>query len=151
MPATDDDRLREELDEAECRRLLGTATVGRLSFTHGALPAIVPVSFTLLDRALAIPADRDSPVAQAVRGAVVALEAGSYDPAIHIGWSVTAVGPSHLVTSPQEVARIDGLHARPDSPSRGRCYICLEIGLISGWRVSRPPAVDRAGASRPRP
>ena len=37
----------EVLDRDECLRLLAFATIGRVGFTSGALPAVLPVNFHL--------------------------------------------------------------------------------------------------------
>ena len=39
----------EVLDRAECLRLLGTASLGRIGLTSGALPTVLPVNFRLID------------------------------------------------------------------------------------------------------
>jgi hypothetical protein len=39
-------RVLEDLDESDCRLLLATVPLGRLSFTDGALPMILPVTST---------------------------------------------------------------------------------------------------------
>ncbi len=129
------------LDETECRRLLGTVDIGRLGFTAGALPAIVPVPFALHENCLFIPARASSGVAQAVRGAVVALEVDSYRDAGDPGWSVTVVGPSRLLADPGSVACIDRLHLFPRSSDADRCYITVQAGVIRGWRT--PAALPR--------
>ena len=143
MPTTDEDRLLEVLAEAECRELLGTARAGRLGFTDGALPAILPVPFALRDGQVVIPARRGSAVVSAVRGAVVAFQVDSYDAASGIGWSVTVIGPTRLISAPQDVAALEesGLSARPAAPER--CFIAVQLGLLHGWRSSEITAVPR--------
>ncbi|MFD5484880.1 pyridoxamine 5'-phosphate oxidase family protein [Streptomyces virginiae] len=43
-PAPDPARSTEQLDRSEALRLLGTVSLGRIVFTHQALPAIRPMS-----------------------------------------------------------------------------------------------------------
>jgi nitroimidazol reductase NimA-like FMN-containing flavoprotein (pyridoxamine 5'-phosphate oxidase superfamily) len=69
-PVPTDDGLPVALDDAECRRLLATVAVGRLGFTDGALPAILPVPFAVHEGHVVIPARAGSSVVAAVRGAV---------------------------------------------------------------------------------
>lgn len=133
VPPADAGRPLRSLDEAECRRLLGTATVGRISFTEGALPAIVPVPFALHDEQVLISARRDSPMVRAVRGAVVAFGVDSFDPDTETGWSVTVVGPSRLLVDQGGLgaltgARLPGRWTYPD-----RCLITVQVGLLRGW------------------
>jgi hypothetical protein len=89
----DDDRVLEVLGDAECRRLLATARLGRLGFNDGALPAIVPVPFTLGEGTVVIQADPDHAVLGAMRGSVVAFAVDSYDVDARLGWGVTVIGP----------------------------------------------------------
>ena len=50
----------EVLDRDECLRLLGTATLGRVGITFGALPVVLPVNFRLRRRSDRVPhRDRD--------------------------------------------------------------------------------------------
>ena len=149
LPTTDDDRLCEVLDDAACRRLLDTTGTGRLGFTDGALPAILPVPFALRDNHVLIPERRGSALVCAVRGSVVAFEAGSYDAATRTGWSVTVVGPTRLLSDSQEVVV---LQARTDSarPSASdRCFIAVQLGLLRGWRLSPFPAMSTSAAPDP--
>jgi uncharacterized protein len=154
VATTDEDRLREVLDEAECRRLLATTQAGRLGFTDAALPAIDPVSFTVEDGHVLIPARMGSPVVDAVRGSVVALQADTYDPDARTGWSVTVVGPSRIITHPGKVPDLHGMGASARPALLDSCYISIQMGLLRGWRMtSRPtppaPAVARGSGGLP--
>ena len=122
-----------ELDEAECRRLLGQATIGRISFTDGALPAIVPVPFALHAGQVLIPAERSSPMVDAVRGAVVAFGVDSYDAGSETGWNVTVVGPSRVLGDPEVLVGAPGTRLPRSWAGRDRCLITVQIGLLRGW------------------
>jgi hypothetical protein len=128
-------RLVEILDEAECRRLLAHAVIGRLAYTEGALPAIQPVHFTLHDGLVVIPTRVGSKVAAASLGAVVAFEVDEYDAASRTGWNVTVVGPSAVVSAPADVAALDLLGATSWAPTDVPCYITIETTLLRGRRV----------------
>jgi hypothetical protein len=145
----DEDRVLEVLDEAACRELLGTTPTGRLGFTDGALPAILPVPFALADGRVMIPARRTSAVLSAVRGAVVAFAVDSYDARTRTGWSVTVVGPALIVSHPEEVAALQARFAS-HPPAADRCYIAVLLGLLKGWRMSEcPPVSTSAGPAAP--
>jgi hypothetical protein len=142
----DEDRVFEALGATECRRLLGKAGTGRLGFTDGALPAILPVPFAVCDEQVIIPARRGSAVVSAVRGAVVAFQVDSYDVATRTGWSVTVVGPTRLISAPGDVVALEEVHVthRPTAPDR--CYIAVQLGLLRGWRLSEEdPRTTSAG------
>lgn len=135
------------LDEAECRRLLATATVGRISFTHGALPAIVPVPFALHAGQVLVPAVDGSAMVSAVRGAIVAFGVDSFDPRTETGWGVTVVGPSWVL---RDLHRLVGL-TRDALPvvwtGPGRCLIAVQVGLLRGWRTVQDLTAARDGSA----
>jgi hypothetical protein len=134
VPSTDLDRAHLALDEQESIDLLRTTTIGRIAYSQAALPAIRAVSYSLLDESLVIPARAGSSLAQATRGAVVAFEADSYDPAARTGWSVSVVGPSRVVP----VDRSED----PDS-----CLIVVQLGLVRGWRTTLSRSADDTATS----
>ena len=139
MRSEDGGNRLEVLGEAECRRLLGDAIIGRLAYTEDALPAIQPVHFTLRSDRIVIPTGEGSKVAAASRGAVVAFEVDDFDPTSRTGWNVTVVGPSHVVTRPDEVADLDLLGARAWAPADVPCYIVIETTLVRGRRLTAAP------------
>jgi len=139
----------EAIGEAECRRLLAGAVIGRLAYTEGALPAIQPVHFTLLGDRIVIPTREGSKVAAASRGAVVAFEVDDFDTTSRTGWNVTVVGPSHVVTRPDEVADLDLLGARAWAPADVPCYIVIETTLVRGRRLLPAPGVVGLPATAP--
>ena len=150
MP-TDEDRFRETLDEAQCRRLLTTVTIGRLGFTEDALPAILPVAFTLQGGHVLIAVRHDSSVVNAVRRSVVALQVDDYDPAAGTGWSVTVVGPSRIISDPRQVGAPSRVPVSTRPPDPARCYVAVQLGLVRGWRMAPYPPRGRAtevGAAR---
>jgi uncharacterized protein len=127
-----------ELNEEECRELLGTAVIGRLAFTEGALPAIQPVHFSLLGDNVVIPTRPGSKVAAAVANAVVAFEADDFDPLTKTGWSVTVVGPSRLLTDPHEIEDLEALGLRPWAHTPHRRYIVVRTRIWHGRRLAAP-------------
>lgn len=134
------DRRLWELNEEECRQLLGTAVIGRLAFTAGALPAIQPVHFTLINDHVFIPTRPGSKAAAATANSVVAFEADQFDPQARTGWSVTTVGPSRLITDPDEIDALDALGLQPWAPTPNRCYIAVRASIWHGRRVFAPTA-----------
>jgi len=134
-PARGDRRL-DVLDGAECRRLLATASIGRIAFTEGALPAIQPASFALRGEDVLIPTGLGSKMAAGSRGAVLAFEVDDYDLVARTGWNVTVIGPSRLVSVPAQVRALDALGVRPWAPATTHCYIALRIAVVGGWCIS---------------
>jgi hypothetical protein len=143
----DDDRLLEVLDEDECLELLAGAVVGRLAFTEDAMPAIEPVSFTVLDGEVLIPTRPGSKVAAASRGAVVAFEVDDIDAVERTGWNVTVIGPSRVVTDPETIRSFDRRGIRPWLPTAEHCYIAVRISLVRGRCLREASAGVRPGGN----
>src|SRR5690349_14422971 len=139
MTTSDEERRLRELDEEECRELLGTAVIGRIAFTEGALPAIQPVHFSLLGGHIYIPTRPGSKVAAATANAVVAFEVDAFEPTTRMGWSVTTVGMSRLVTRPDDIAELHALGLEPWAPTAEPCYIAIRTSIWHGRRLFAPP------------
>ena len=136
MGTTERERLLEALDVDECRRLLATASIGRIAFTEGALPVIQPASFALRGEDVFIPTGLSSKMAAGSRGAVLAFEVDEYDLVARTGWNVTVIGPSRLVSLPDQVRELDALGVQPWAPSAIHCYIALRLTVVRGRRIS---------------
>lgn len=90
-----DGRRLETLTRAEALQLLGSVPIGRVVFTHQALPAIRPVNHLLDGDSIVIRTSGGSTLAQSVaaRGdLVVAYEADMIDSDKQLGWSVIVIG-----------------------------------------------------------
>ncbi len=136
MAAPERERLLEVLDVGECRRLLASASVGRIAFTEAAMPAIHPASFALSGEDVYIPTGLSSKMAAGSRGAVLAFEVDDYDLIERTGWNVTVIGPARLVSAPDRVRELDALGVRPWVPSAMHCYIALRLTVVRGRRIS---------------
>jgi hypothetical protein len=132
----------EALDDLECRRLLATPDFGRLVFTRGALPVVQPVRFGVRNGQVVIPTRAGGQLSRAVRGAVVAFEVDSLDALTGTGWTVTAVGPAHVLTDPGDIAAAALLNVPSWIPVSEYSYVAVEISILRGCRVSS--VIDRA-------
>ncbi|MEU0221821.1 pyridoxamine 5'-phosphate oxidase family protein, partial [Streptomyces sp. NPDC006265] len=95
-----------ELERQECLRLMAKVPVGRIVYTRRALPAVLPVNFSLDgDGAVLLRTSAASELVRAIDGAVVAFEADDVDAARHSGWSVVVTGSATAVTDPAEHQR----------------------------------------------
>jgi len=93
----------DHLDRFACLALLATRPVGRLVFTHRALPDVLPVNYLVDGENLLIRLGSGSRAAAATRGTVVAFEVDDIDVDSQSGWSVTVVGHAHEITDPTEL------------------------------------------------
>ena len=115
----------EDLSEQACVELLASTTVGRVTLSVGALPAILPVSYQYLanDILISIP---DGPARRsAAHGNVIALEVDNGD-FTDVFWTVLVIGRAadHTTSRPGTY----NLHLRPD--------------IITGYRapaLNNPP------------
>lgn len=103
-------RRMGRLDRAEALRLLGSVSLGRIVFTHQALPAIRPVNHLMDGEDIIVQLHDGATLASMVTptqatGVVVAYEADAIDPKTHIGWSVVVTGYAHRVTDEGQLAR----------------------------------------------
>ncbi|RSN70981.1 pyridoxamine 5'-phosphate oxidase family protein [Actinomadura sp. WAC 06369] len=148
----------EILDEDECRDLLGRAAIGRIVFTHRALPAVQPVNFVVARRDIVIRTSRTSRLATAAADTVVAFEIDDVDTAARTGWSVVVVGRARRVTDPREIAALEALPLDTWVPGRRDVFIRIGSDLVTGRRIGgtrspdggRPPhrrAPDGEGAA----
>ncbi|KUN33269.1 pyridoxamine 5'-phosphate oxidase family protein [Streptomyces longwoodensis] len=122
-----------ELGRQECLRLLVMAPVGRIVYTHQALPAVTPVNFGLdADGAVLLRTSTASELAHAVDGAVVAFEADEVDADTHSGWSVVVTGRAGIVTDPAEATRLERVTPNSYAPSPEEVFVRIEPELVTG-------------------
>ncbi|MEU3340755.1 pyridoxamine 5'-phosphate oxidase family protein [Streptomyces sp. NPDC006668] len=122
-----------ELERPECLRLLAKVPVGRIVHTRQALPAVLPVNFTLDgDGAVLLRTSAASELARLVDGVVVAFEVDEVDAATHSGWSVVVTGPAMVVTDPAEHERLIRTGPRSWVPSPREVFVRIEPELVTG-------------------
>ncbi|MEU9126862.1 pyridoxamine 5'-phosphate oxidase family protein [Kitasatospora sp. NPDC048540] len=122
------------LDEQQCLRLLAATTVGRVVYTIGALPAVLPTRYRLgPDGSVLLRAPAGSELVRAVSGALVAFEAGEVDESDGSGWSVTVLGHAAVAEGP--APQDPALPCRP-----GQVSIRIRAELVTGRTLpaSRP-------------
>lgn len=132
-------RRAEELDAGEALHLLGTVEVGRVVFTHHALPAVRPVNHVIEEGDIVIRVQDDSALqalfaAQDGAGVVVAYEADDIDPGEHLGWSVVATGYATAVTDPADLERYARL-LQPWTGGAASGAIRIRPHLVTGFRL----------------
>jgi nitroimidazol reductase NimA-like FMN-containing flavoprotein (pyridoxamine 5'-phosphate oxidase superfamily) len=133
------DRLIDEglelLTEPECLRLLGTGEVGRVGLTIGALPAIFPVNYGMVDGSIVFRTAPGSKLAAAALGAIVAFEVDDYDRADRSGWSVLVVGASEIVHDVDVTFRVLDAAIEPWAGGIRTSIVRIRPELVSGRRI----------------
>ncbi len=94
-----------ELPREECWNRLGTHGVGRIALSVRSMPTVLPVNYTVIDRAIVYRTTWVLATAAAVP-VEVAFEVDRVDEALSQGWSVLAVGPAEAVTQADEMRRL---------------------------------------------
>jgi nitroimidazol reductase NimA-like FMN-containing flavoprotein (pyridoxamine 5'-phosphate oxidase superfamily) len=126
-----------ELTEAECWQLLRSVSLGRVVFTHRAMPAVRPVNHLVDDHTVIFRSHLGAAIvsrATADDGAVVCYEADDLDPIRHTGWSVIVTGMARLVRDPAAIARYE-LLLEPWIDGQMDHVISVEPRFVSGIRL----------------
>ncbi|WP_447034648.1 pyridoxamine 5'-phosphate oxidase family protein [Streptomyces sp. DSM 118878] len=135
------------LDRQECLRLLTKASVGRVVYTQQALPAILPVNFSLgTDASVLLRTSADSDLVRAIDDAVVAFEADEFDVRARSGWSVIVTGRATVVTDPAERERISQGGPVSWMPVRDAVLVRIESEMVSGRELGGHAAAGVPGA-----
>jgi nitroimidazol reductase NimA-like FMN-containing flavoprotein (pyridoxamine 5'-phosphate oxidase superfamily) len=125
----------EILDRTECLRLLGTAALGRIGITVGALPVVLPVNFRLVGERIVLRAAPGTKLDAATRHAVVAFEVDDIDPFSHLGWSVVVTGMARCVTDPREREALTSSRVPRWAPRGEDCVVAVNSDIITGRRI----------------
>ncbi len=127
-------RLRD-LGPDECRTLLSTHGVGRVSVTTAEGPAVVPVNYELVDDSIVFRTAPGSVPAAAV-GSEVAFEVDRLDEAMSQGWSVLAVGTARAVTGPEEARHLsESAHTTPWAGGERQMWVSILPTRLTGRRI----------------
>lgn len=128
-----------ELTESECWQLLKSASLGRVVFTHHAMPAIRPVNHLVDGQTIIIRSHLGAAIvsragAGAGDGTVVCYEADDLDATRHTGWSVIVTGLARLVREPAAIERYERA-LEPWIAGQMDHVISIEPRFISGIRL----------------
>ena len=125
----------ELLDEDEARELLRLGEVGRVGITIGALPAIFPVNYRVIDGAIVFRTSPGSKMSAAAAGAVVAFEVDDYQLADRSGWSVLVVGNAQPLDEESLLMLDVGQSPQPWPEGRHVLVVQLQLTMMTGRRV----------------
>lgn len=134
----------DTLGRGDCYRLLRSTPVGRVAVTLGALPAILPVRYVVVDGDVVFRASAGGTLVRAANGRVIALEADHLEEGDPSGWSVLVVGWASLVEDAATLGRIQPLGLRSWDDGEDVC-LRLAARMVTGRRLG-PPAPRPARA-----
>ena len=129
------DQGLELLSEEQARVLLAGGEVGRVGITMGALPAIFPVNYRVIDHAIVFWTAPGSKLSAAAAGAVVAFEVDDYQLADRTGWSVLAIGQAEVVADPDTIAKVIATRLEPFVDGPRTAVVRIEPTFLSGRRL----------------
>ncbi len=132
----DEHRSLQQLSRSKALELLGSVPIGRLVFTHQALPAIRPVNHLVEGESIIVRATSGAAITAAAKrdGTVVAYEADSIDPDSQLGWSVIVVGTARLMADENAAARYR-TRLRPWVSGPADDVITISADMITGYRM----------------
>lgn len=125
-----------QLSRTSALELLGSVNLGRLVFTHQALPAVRPVNHLVECESIIVRATAGAAIISAANrhGVVVAYEADSIDPDSHVGWSVIVVGTARLLTDDAAAARYRA-RLKPWVAGPVDDVITISTDLVTGYEL----------------
>jgi uncharacterized protein len=134
-----DSKGLEVLGRDECLRLLAVATLGRIGFTSGALPTVLPVTFHLDEEHIYVRTGRGSTLDAALQNSVVAFEADDFDPVDHCGWSVAVTGLASAVSTPIGLGLAHRELPAAWANGENEAVLAISTELVSGRRTTAAP------------
>jgi len=133
----------EELDRAECLRLLAGQVIGRVAVAErDSAPLVAPVNFVLLNEWVIFRTDYGSKFRLAVLGErPVAFEVDEIDPGRRTGWSVVVNGSASELAEWEASA----LDLRAWAPGHKAHFVKLVPASVTGRRLHLAELPDWRG------
>jgi nitroimidazol reductase NimA-like FMN-containing flavoprotein (pyridoxamine 5'-phosphate oxidase superfamily) len=132
----------EELDEAECLRLIASGGIGRIGYSGRYGPTVMPVNYRLYEGTIVFRTAQDSATDEDLRTGIanaefkVAFEIDDFDSAARTGWSVLIQGSAHHVESETERAAVTGAGVDPWAGGDRQLFLRITPSRVTGRRVS---------------
>lgn len=136
MAEVGEQRLMQELTAEQSLALLSSVSLGRVVFTHRALPAVRPVNHVVDDGQIVIRTHPGAAVlAAAASGSVVAYQADEIDPVERLGWSVVVTGVARVLDEHAADGYRDQLRPWVDRPMGE--LIAISSDIVTGFALRR--------------
>jgi nitroimidazol reductase NimA-like FMN-containing flavoprotein (pyridoxamine 5'-phosphate oxidase superfamily) len=133
----------EELEEAECLRLIASGGIGRIGYSGRYGPTVMPVNYQLYDGTIVFRTTPDSATDEDLRTGIanaeykVAFEIDDFDTAARTGWSVLIQGSAHHVESEAERASVASAGVDPWPGGDRDLFLRITPIRITGRRVGQ--------------
>ncbi|MFF4731610.1 pyridoxamine 5'-phosphate oxidase family protein [Streptomyces mirabilis] len=124
------------LGRDEALKLLAEAPLGRVVFSHQALPAIRPVNHLVeANGDIVIRTHTGAALlGRVAMSEVVAYEADDLDPRTRTGWSVVVTGPASPVSDPTDLARYLTV-LTPWVGTEMEHVVRIKADIVTGYRL----------------
>jgi uncharacterized protein len=119
----------------ECRSLLRSEIVGRVVFTHKALPAALPVNYRVIREDVVFRTAEGGKLDAALDHTIVAFEVDNVDATNRTGWSVLVIGEGRVLTEPNELAEAEKANLQAWTPGPSPHFVAIRIDRITGRRI----------------
>jgi len=129
----------DALDRDDCLAHLRRGGLGRMAFTSGEHPVVLPVLFAVLDDDVVIRTAPGEKLVAAALQQVVAFEIDEHDQHARTGWSVLVVGRAEEVTHPDERARCEALGLEPWAGAARDRWVRIHTEDLTGRRLHHGP------------
>jgi nitroimidazol reductase NimA-like FMN-containing flavoprotein (pyridoxamine 5'-phosphate oxidase superfamily) len=126
----------QELTRQECVQLLEGEALGRVAVTIGALPAVLPVNFDLLDDAIVFRTAEGTKLTAALVESVVAFEVDRADAETRSGWSVLVVGRAEEICDEATLRRARDLGLRSWATNIADHFVRIPLDIVTGRRIA---------------
>jgi nitroimidazol reductase NimA-like FMN-containing flavoprotein (pyridoxamine 5'-phosphate oxidase superfamily) len=131
-------RRLDELSRGEAIGLLAAGSIGRVGVTIGALPAILPVNYVVLDDSIVFRSAPGTKFSAALTEAVVAFEVDDADARATTGWSVLVVGKARRITDAALLEQVEALELVPWAPGSRDNFVQIPLDIVTGRRIKAP-------------
>jgi nitroimidazol reductase NimA-like FMN-containing flavoprotein (pyridoxamine 5'-phosphate oxidase superfamily) len=125
-----------------CWALLGRAPVGRVAFSAGEEPVVLPVNHVVDGNSVVIRTGQTELLEALRHGANAAFEVDHMDEASETGWSVLVKGYATEVTDPSERANVERLPLHPWATGPKDHWIRVVPRSVTGRAISRRRSTD---------
>lgn len=129
----------EIIESQECLDLLQSTRTGRVALSVGALPAVFPVDYAVVDGRIVFLSDENARVTSAMQNSVVAFEADGVDEDADERWTVQVVGMAEVDHRELDALRSEFGDRWLTPPAVGQTAVVIEPKMLSGRRIPAPP------------
>lgn len=137
--------MLEQLDEAECMRLIAPGGIGRLCFAGRFDLTVLPVNYVLHKGNVLFRTTPDGATDEDLRTSIgvqnaeyrVAFEIDAFDAGTRTGWSVLVQGPAHHFDAEEERAEAEEAGLETWAGGHRDHFIRITPARVTGRRIRR--------------